>query len=71
VYDLLHSFVGNHLLADHCQPLRTATLAFSITSGALMVAILPGDYFFIQVKNPQVICVPSRYTVINDLKMVA
>jgi hypothetical protein len=40
-------------------------------SGALMVAILPGDYFFIQLKNPKVNCVPIRNTVINDLKMVA
>lgn len=62
MYDLMHSFIGYHLLADHCQPLRTATLAFSIMSGALMVATLPGDYFFIQVKNPQVKCVPSGNT---------
>lgn len=35
----MHSFVGYHLLADHCQPLRTATLGFSIMSGDLTVAV--------------------------------
>jgi len=40
-------------------------------SGALMVAVLCGDYFFTHVKNPQVKCIPSRNTVMNDLKMVA
>jgi hypothetical protein len=52
MYDLMHSFVGYHLLADHCQQLRTATLVLSIMSFALLVAVLPGDYFSIQVKNP-------------------
>jgi len=71
MYDLMQSFVGYHLLADHCQQLTTATLVLSIMSFALLVAVLPGDYFFIQVKNPYVKCIPSKNTAMNDLKMVA
>ena len=67
----MHSFVGYHRLADNCHPLRTDTLVFSIMSGALMVAVLPGDYFFIHIKNPQVKCIPTWNTVMDDLKMVA
>jgi hypothetical protein len=67
----MHSFIGYHLLADHSHPLRTDTLAFSTMSGALMVAILPGDYFFIHIKSPQAKCIPTSNTVMNVLKMVA
>jgi hypothetical protein len=67
----MDSFVGYHFLADHCQPPITATLGYSIMSGALMVAVLTGNYFFMQVKNPQFNCVSSRNTLMNDLKMVA
>lgn len=68
---MMQSLVGYHHLDDHCWPLITATIAFAIMSGALMVGVLPGEFFFKHVKNPQVNCVPSRNTVINDLKMVA
>jgi len=67
----MHSFIGYHLLADHCHPLRTDTLAFLIMSGALMVVVLPGDYFFIHITKAQVKCIPTRNTVMNDIKMVA